>query len=61
MKKVIIAIIVVAGLVYLYLVFAVNTKTKELDELRKLEPDSIRINDSIYHFDKTNDSTKAAH
>lgn len=50
MKKVIIAIIVVAGLVYLYLVLAVNTKIKEHEEFRKLEPDSIRMNDSTYHF-----------
>jgi hypothetical protein len=55
MKKILIAVIVIVGLVYLYLVLAVNTKAKEFEEFKeKTELDSIN-----YHTKKA-DSTKAA-
>jgi hypothetical protein len=51
MKKFIIIVLGIIGVVYLYLVLAVNAKRKELHELRKIEPDSISINESLYRFD----------
>ena len=50
MKKIILALLVLIGLIYLYLVFVVNAEKKHIYEFKKLEPDSIRINDSTYHF-----------
>lgn len=58
--KVAIVLVVIIALVYLYLVLAVNTKIKEQEELRKIQPDSIRINDSTYYLKKV-DSNKAIH
>ena len=52
MKKFIIAIIVIAGVVYLFLVLAVNNKEKEFKKLKMLEPDSIKINDTVYYNKK---------
>lgn len=50
LEKVIIVVIVIVGLICLYMVLAVNAKIKEQKEFGRNEPDSIRINDSIYHF-----------
>ncbi|HEX7845456.1 MAG TPA: hypothetical protein VF476_06595 [Chitinophagaceae bacterium] len=50
MKKIIIGVLVIAGLIYLYLVLAVEDDKQHFKEGMKNQPDSIRINDSTYHF-----------
>jgi hypothetical protein len=56
MKKIIIGVLVIAGLIYLYLVLAVNTKKKELQQFKKkIESDS-----ASYHSNKKLDSNNKA-
>ena len=65
MKRAIIRAVIVAfiiiGIIYLYMVLAVNSETNEFKKFKKLEPDSIRVNDSTYYFNNKSDSNKAAH
>jgi|GEM_PF-5500442 len=54
--KIAIVVVVIIAMIYVYLVMAVNTKIKEEDQFRKIQPDSIKINDSVIYF-KRKDST----
>jgi len=55
-KKIIIGVVIIAGLIYLYLVLAVNTKKKELQEFKKkIESDSVS-----YQSNKKLDSNSKA-
>lgn len=58
MKKIIIGVLVIAGLIYLYLVLAVEDDKKQFRKAIKSQPDTVRINDTTYHFKNTN-SNKA--
>lgn len=50
--KIALSVLIVLALIYLYLLKAVNNDQKEFEKMMKNNPDSIRINDTIYHFRK---------
>jgi len=52
MKAFLIMALAIVGTLYLYMVLAVETDKKEFRDTLKLQPDSLKMNDSIYHFKK---------
>jgi preprotein translocase subunit YajC len=50
--KIAIVILLVLAVVYFMLLAVVKTHQKEFKEMLKGSPDSLRINDTIYHFKK---------
>lgn len=53
--KIGVALLIILALAYLYLVKAVNKHQEEFGKMKKGSPDSIKINDTVYHF--KNDTT----
>ena len=50
--KIVIAVFIILVGFYLFLLNAVKTHQREFKEMLKGSPDSLRINDTIYHFKK---------
>lgn len=50
--KIALSVLIVLTIIYFYLLKAVNNDQNEFEKMMKNNPDSIRINDTIYHFKK---------
>ena len=50
--KIALSVLIVLAIIYFYLLKAVNNDQNEFEKMMKNNPDSIRINDTIYHFKK---------